>query len=140
MRVKYNRDLKFAIHPRKFPEGITPRHPQFECVINSELPELNDICKKCMFCGISHKRRQAIELGINGYMSNTEKNAGKISALEPNSISPTTGLNLRDPRTIIIQEGDIYTCRNKKASAEGTYELGPDLPSCEHFKNKIVEK
>lgn len=140
MRVNYSKDLKFTIQPKKFPSGITPERPQFECIIKTELPELNDMCKDCMFCGISHKRRQAIELGIQGYMSNAEKNAGKISALEPSAINVTTGMNLRDPRTIIIQEGDFYRCANRDAGKEGIFELGSFTPSCTHFKTKHKKK
>lgn len=130
----WSKDLKFEIRKKIPPSGHRYHEDQFEAIIKTGLPKLNFLCGDCAFCRIiKNKGRQASELGIQGFMSNAEDDAGGVEALKPTNRAPSKGIDLRKPLTRIIEKRDMYVCGNKKAGGVGgIYIVGPDVPTCEH--------
>jgi len=139
MVIQWRKDLKFTIRKRQFPQGIVPLHPQEECVIETALGKLNDLCANCIFCAARHFTRRVNELGIHGFMSNADENKGTVNALKPGNLMPSEGIKLRDPTTSIIEDGERYICQNRKAG-ERIYIVGEETPSCEQFRSRPEPK
>ena len=57
--LEYNKDLvkKIKIVETKFPQSIRPHYPHETCFIYTDEGEINDLCKDCVFCGLSNFSR-----------------------------------------------------------------------------------
>ena len=124
-------DLKNKeIRDREFPPNVKPFYPQKTCLIKLKLADLNPMCSKCMFCDVITTQGKVNELGIGGYMSNQE------DGLKTVKHNPKQGVELKEPRTIIIAHGQAFICRNREQTKTGTFFLTEKEPTCEHFKEK----
>jgi len=135
--LKYNKDLikKSNIVETKFPQNIRPHFKHNTCFLYTDEGELNDLCKDCIFCGLSNFSRQANELGMNGQMHT------KGDGLEPVIFRANSGIELRVPFTKIIQKGKRWVCHNPKAGGHlGIYILDDKEPMCEFKIAKKKEK
>jgi len=140
MTLEFNKNLKFKIEPKRLPDGHRAHNPLMQCVVDATLPELNKLCKNCRFCGLSEFSRQATELGIHGYMSNAENDAGGLAALNPTTRNISAGIDERKPSTIILERGKRYVCRNRDNGKEGIYIVGAVMPACSRDKPRAKEK
>ena len=152
LKLKYTPDLEKIkkVMPKHFPIGIYPHLPQEICFLDlcdGELPKdrkekltakplrkLNRRCANCIFSGMSQYSRQAVELGIGGWMSNQKE------GLRPEQKNPIRGIDLREPHTSIVERGVRWVCHNPKAGSEGIYILDEETPGCTHFIAKEAEQ
>ena len=128
-------DLKNPdIRPREYPPNVKPFYPQEVCILKLKLPKLNAMCEKCRFSDVITTQGKVNELGIGGYMTNQPDGVAQAKH------NPKGGVELKEPRTIIMGQGQAYICRNRKQGETGTFFLTENEPPCVNFKEKVEFK
>ncbi len=119
------------IREKPFPENLRPFRKQYECMITLRLPDtLNPMCDKCAFRDVVHTQGKINELGIEGYMTNQK------DGLKRAEHRPQQGITLKEPRTIIIGDGEAFVCRNNERSKAGVFFLNEKMVGCASFMEK----
>jgi hypothetical protein len=122
------------IKKREYTGTTKPFYEQDVCIVRLNLAKLNPQCAKCRFCSVIRTQGKINELGVGGYMSNQPDG---LTSVEHN---PSKGIKLREPRTIIIGEGEAYACTNREQTKTGTFFVTDVDPSCANDKPKIAIK
>jgi hypothetical protein len=127
------------IKKREYNGNVKPFHEQNVAIIKLNLPDgqngrpkLNPTCAKCQFCTVIQTQGKINEMGCGGYMC-----AGK-DGLKEADISK--GVNLREPRTIIIGDGEAYACTNREETNHGRFFLTDAPVNCTSMVPKAEEK
>jgi len=120
------------IKDREFPVGLKPFFKQQVCVIPLLPAELNERCLKCVFADLVTTKGKVDEFGIGGYMSNQK------DGLAPTKMNMGAKVTLKEPRTIIIAEGQAWRCKNLRNRMPGF--LTEKTQPCEYFMEKYKEK
>lgn len=128
-------DLKnHKIEERKFPDNLKPHLKQEVCIIPLRLCELNEKCADCMHSHVIFTKGKVDELGIGGWMSDQQ------DGLKKANYNPSAGIKLREPRTIIRAEGQVWACGHRQQRDTANFFLTENIPSCSLFEKKIESK
>jgi len=129
--------------------NLKPKDKQEEVYIPIRFPDLKSQCATCMFCSVCTTNGLVDEMGIGGKASNqndveildcttkiAEATGAKVRVgLKQVIKNDAQKIDLRNPTTIIIAEGQMWACYDRMR--KGSFLLKEDEPGCENYKEKI---